>query len=166
MTTTVPAPPARGGTGRRGVGRRAAGEALSGDAGMISAFVLAAMIGLMAVVGLALDPGEAYAAKIRAIGQAEEAARAGAQQINLTLYRTTGALVLDPAAAQLAAQQYLAAEGAAGTASATTAEVTVTITTSYRTQLWQLVGVDFIPIHASGTATPQLGVTAPEPDNP
>jgi hypothetical protein len=133
---------------------------------MISAFVLAAMVGLMAVVGLALDPGEAYAAKIRAIGQAEEAARAGAQQINLTLYRTTGALVLDPAAARQAAQQYLAAEGVRGTASATTAEVIVTITTSYRTQLWQLVGVDTIPIHASGTATPQLGITAPEPDNP
>lgn len=144
----------------------AAREAVAGDAGMISAFVLAAMIGLMAVIGLALDPGEAYAAKIRAIGQAEEAARAGAQQINLTVYRTTGTLQLDPAAAQQAAQQYLTAEGATGTAIATTAEVTVTVTTVYRTQLWQLVGVDSIPVHASGSATPQLGVTGPEPDNP
>lgn len=140
--------------------------ALAGDAGMISAFVLAAMVGLMAVVGLALDPGEAYAAKIRAIGQAQEAARAGAQQINLTVYRTTGALQLDPAAAERAAQQYLTAEGATGTATATTGQVTVTITTAYRTQLWQLVGVDTIAVHATGTATPQLGITGPEPNNP
>lgn len=136
------------------------------DAGMISAFVLAAMIGLMAVVGLGLDPGEAYAAKIRTIGQAEAAARAGAQQINLTVYRTTGTLQLNPAAAQQAAQRYLAAEHVAGTATATTARVTVTITTAYRTQLWQLVGVDTIPIHATGSALPQLGITGPEPDNP
>jgi hypothetical protein len=145
---------------------RAASDRLAGDAGMISAFVVAAMIGLMAVVGLALDPGEAYAAKIRAIGQAEEAARAGAQQVNLTVYRTTGHLQLDPAAAEQAADRYLAAEGVTGTATATTAEVRVSITTAYRTQLWQLVGVDTIPIHATGTAIPQLGVTGPEPDNP
>jgi len=133
---------------------------------MISAFVLAAMIGLMAVVGLALDPGEAFAAKIRAIGEADEAARAGAQQIDLTVYRTTGAIQLDPAAAEQAAQQYLTTEGVSGTATATTTEVTVTITTVYRTQLWQLIGVDSIPVHASGSALAQLGVTGPEPDNP
>lgn len=133
---------------------------------MISAFVLAAMIGLMAVVGLALDPGEAFAAKIRAIGQADEAARAGAQQINLTVYRTTGALQLDPTAAEKAAQQYLAAEHVSGTATATTTEVTVMITTVYRTQLWQLIGVDSIPVHASSSALAQLGVTGPEPGNP
>jgi hypothetical protein len=133
---------------------------------MISAFLLAAMIGLMAVVGLGLDPGEAYAAKIRAIGQAEAAARAGAQQINLTLYRTTGTLQLNPAAARQTAQQYLTAEHVTGTASATTARVTVRITTAYRTQLWQLVGVDSIGVHASGSALPQLGITGPEPDNP
>jgi hypothetical protein len=133
---------------------------------MVSAFVLAALVGLMAVVGLALDPGEAYAAKIRAIGQAEAAARAGAQQINLTVYRTTGTLQLDPAAALQAARQYLAAEGIIGTASATTTQVTVAITTTYHTQLWQLAGIDTIPVHATGSATPQLGVAGPEPDNP
>ena len=39
-------------------GRPCASRVL-GDAGMVSAFVLAAMIGLFAVVGLGLDPGEA-----------------------------------------------------------------------------------------------------------
>lgn len=152
--------------GRRGPLCHVARGALAGDAGMISAFVLAAMIGLMTVVGLGLDPGEAYAAKIRAIGQAEAAARAGAQQINLTIYRTAGTLQLDPTAARQAAQQYLAAEGITGTAVATTARVTVTITTTYRTQLWQLVGIDTIGVHATGSALPQLGITGPEPDNP
>jgi hypothetical protein len=139
---------------------------------MVSAFVIASMVGLMAVVGLALDPGEAYSAKIRAIGEAEEAARAGAQQIDLATYRTTGHLQLDPTAAAQAARAYLAAEGvtttpdaATVTAAASTTQVTVTITTSYHTQLWQLLGVDSIAVHATGNASPQLGINGPEPDN-
>ncbi|MEO6701510.1 MAG: hypothetical protein ABI140_03910 [Jatrophihabitantaceae bacterium] len=131
---------------------------------MVSAFLLAAMIGLFAVVGLGLDPGEAYATKIKAIGQAEEAARAGAQQIDLTTYRNTGVLQLDPVAAQQAAQGFLTAQGQTGTVTATTTRVTVTILTGYRTQLWHLVGVDTITVHAAGTAVPQRGITGP--DNP
>lgn len=161
-----PLPPeARRGPAGRSV-RRAVTGRLAGDAGMVSAFVLAAMIGLVAVVGLALDPGEAFAAKIRAIGQAEEAARGGAQQINLTVYRTSGTLQLDPAAAEQAAHRFLTAEHLAGTVTATTARVTVTITTIYRTRLWQLVGVDTIPVHGSGSAVPQRGVIGPQPGNP
>ncbi|MDQ2845103.1 MAG: hypothetical protein M3Y77_01835 [Actinomycetota bacterium] len=140
------------------------GQRMSGDEGMVSAFLLAAMIGLFAVVGLGLDPGEAYATKIKAIGQAEEAARAGAQQLDLTTYRTTGVLQLDPVAAEQAAQRFLTAEGQTGTATATTTRVTVTITTGYRTQLWHLAGIDTITVHATGTATPQRGIT--RPDNP
>ena len=135
-----------------------------GDEGMVSAFLLAAMIGLFAVVGLGLDPGEAYATKIKAIGQAEEAARAGAQQLDLTTYRNTGVLQLDPVAAEQAAQRFLTAEGQTGTATATATRITVTITTSYRTQLWHLAGIDTITVHATGTATPQRGIT--QPDNP
>jgi len=139
-------------------------QRVAGDEGMVSAFLLAAMIGLFAVVGLGLDPGEAYAAKIKAIGQAEEAARVGAQQLDLTTYRTTGVLQLDPFAAEQAAQRFLTAQGQTGTVTATTTRVTVTITTGYRTQLWHLAGIDTITVHATGTAVPQHGIT--QPDNP
>ncbi len=139
-------------------------QRVAGDEGMVSAFLLATMIGLFAVAGLGLDPGEAYAAKIKAIGQAEEAARAGAQQLDLTTYRTTGTLQLDPAAAEQAAQRFLTAQHLAGTGTvtATTTRMSVTITTGYRTQLWQLAGVDTITVHATGTAVPQRGITGPE----
>lgn len=149
---------------RLGDARKVLRQRMSGDEGMVSAFLLAAMIGLFAVIGLGLDPGEAYAAKIKAIGQAEEAARAGAQQLDLTTYRATGTLQLDPTAAEQAAQRFLTAEGQTGTVTATTTRVTVTITTDYRTQLWHLAGIDTITVHATGTATPQRGIT--QPDNP
>jgi len=149
--------------GRRSRARREMlRQRVGADEGMVSAFLLATMIGLFAVAGLGLDPGEAYAKKIHAIGQAEEAARAGAQQIDLTTYRTTGTLQLDPAAAQQAAQRFLTADGETGTVTATTTRVTVTITTGYRTQLWQLIGVDTIAVHATGSAVPQRGITGPE----
>ncbi len=144
--------------------RKVSRQRMSGDEGMVSAFLLAAMMGLFAVVGLGLDPGEAYAAKIKAIGQAEEAARAGAQQLDLTAYRNTGVLQLDPVAAEQAAQRFLTAEGQTGAVTATATRVTVSITTGYRTQLWHLAGIDTITVHATGTAVPQRGITAP--DNP
>ena len=129
---------------------------------MVSAFVLAALIGVMAVIGLGLDPGEAFAAKIHSIGDAEEAARAGAQQIDLTAYRTTGTLRLDAPDAEAAAQKFLATQGETGAVTVDGDRVTVTITTAYRTQLWQLVGVDTIAVHATGSATATIGVTGPD----
>jgi hypothetical protein len=138
-------------------------EALPRDAGMISAFVVAMMLGLFAVLGLGLDPGLALASKVQAIGQAQQAARAGAQQIDLTTYRTTGKLQLDPDAAVTAAQHFLGVEHAVGHVAVAGNTVTVTITAHYRTQLWALIGVDTITVHATGSATPQRGITTPEP---
>lgn len=134
-------------------GRHGASQA-AGDAGVISAFLVAAMLGLLVILGLGLDPGLAFAAKIRALGQAEEAARDGAQQIDLTSYRTTGELVLDPVAAQRAAEDFLTKQGEAGIATATATKVTVTITTIYKTTLWQAVGVDTVTVSATGSAVP------------
>ena len=139
------------------------GAVVDPEAGMISAFVLAMMLGLFAVLGLGLDPGMALADKVHAIGQAEQAARAGAQQIDLTIYRTTGRLRLDPAAATHAAEQFLTVEHATGGVAVAGNTVTVTITAEYRTQLWALIGADTITVHATGRATPQRGITAPEP---
>lgn len=123
---------------------------------MISAFVLALLLGLLTVVGLALDPGLALAAKLQALGQAEEAARAGAQQIDLRAYRTTGTLRLDPTHAAAAARRFLTQEHATGAVHVTDNTVTVTITAGYRTQLWRLVGISTLTVHATGVAQPQL----------
>ncbi|MEU0514932.1 hypothetical protein ACWEKJ_30545 [Amycolatopsis thermoflava] len=135
----------------------------AGEDGRVSAFVLALMLGLLAVAGLSLDGGLALASKVRAGGQAESAARAGAQALDLTAYRATGEVRLDPARARESAQRYLAAVGATGTVQVTGDTVTVQVTTTYRTQLLSLIGIDDIRTHGSGAAHPQRGVTAVEP---
>lgn len=133
------------------------------EEGRVSAFVAVLMFGLLALAGLGLDGGLALAAKVRATGQAESAARAGAQAIDLGAYRATGALRLVPAEADELAHRFLDGLGADGTVTATADTVTVTVTTSQRTQLLSLIGIPAIRAHGSGTAHPQGGVTELEP---
>lgn len=69
------------------------------DEGRVTAFVVVLVTAILALAGLTLDGGLALAAKVRANGEAEAAARAGAQAIDLTAYRNTGAMQLIPAQA-------------------------------------------------------------------
>jgi Flp pilus assembly protein TadG len=125
------------------------------DDGQITGFVVVLVIGILALTGLTLDGGLALGAKVRATGQAEAAARAGAQAIDLTTYRTTGTLRLIPTQAIKDAQAFLAAEGATGTVAVTEDTVTVTVTTIQPTQLLGLINIESLSLHAQGSARPQ-----------
>ncbi|WP_410675359.1 pilus assembly protein TadG-related protein [Amycolatopsis sp. cmx-4-68] len=130
------------------------------DRGSVSAFVLVLVIGLIMLAGLGLDGGLALAAKVRASGQAESAARAGAQAVDLATYRATGQLRLDPARAQRLAYAYLSTVGAIGTVEATADTITVHVDETYHTQLLSLAGIDAIAAHGVGAAHPQRGISA------
>ncbi len=129
----------------------------------MTAFVIVLTTGILALAGLTLDGGLALAAKVRANGQAEAAARAGAQAIDLAAYRGGGTLRLVPVQAVAKAQAHLAAEGATGTVTVSGDTVTVVVTTSQPTQLLGLVGIGSLSVHGQGSAHPQRGVTAIDP---
>lgn len=135
------------------------------DGGQVTAFVVVWVMALMLVMGLVLDGGLALAGKIRAINEAQEAARAGAQQLDLVTYRATGDVVLNAEAATSAARAYLADTGnpAAGTATVTVAgdRVTVRVNRSQPTQLLQLLGVRAMTVHGAGAAVAAHGIDAP-----
>lgn len=133
------------------------------DEGRVTAFVLVLTVGMLAMAGLALDGGLALAAKVRAGGQAEAAARAGAQAVDLAAYRTSGTVQLVPAQAVTYAQAHLAAEGAVGTVTVSGDTVTVTVTAIETTQLLGLVGISSLQVHGHGSAHPQRGVAVIEP---
>ena len=76
------------------------------DSGQVTAFVVVMAAALVLMIGLVLDGGLTLAARERALGEAQEAARAGAQAVNLATYRQDGNLVLDPAQA---AAEYIGA---------------------------------------------------------
>ncbi|TWP46088.1 hypothetical protein FKR81_37395 [Lentzea tibetensis] len=129
----------------------------------MSAFVVTITLAILVLAGLALDGGLALAAKVKANGQAEAAARAGAQAIDLAAYRSGGTLQLVPVHAVANAQGYLAAVGALGTVTVSGDTVTVTITAAQPTQLLGLVGVSRLPVHGVGSAHPQRGVVSIDP---
>ncbi|WP_277605348.1 pilus assembly protein TadG-related protein [Glycomyces sp. L485] len=136
------------------------------DSGYATAFVVVISVALMAVIGLAVDGGTAAAAHARAQGAAAEAARAGADEIDLDFFRSTGIVRLDPAAARTAAADWLDGTGHEGTASATDAEVTVTVTASQPTQILGIVGVGAITVTAEATASPRSPDTLTLPSLP
>jgi Flp pilus assembly protein TadG len=124
------------------------------DDGVAAVWILLTVPVVAVAVGFVLDTSTAVYGWNTAHDQAASAARAGAQQINLDLYRRTGAIELDPAAATQAAQAYLSTLGAAGTATATTTTVTVAVTRTTTNQMLSLVGVDSFTEHATVAARP------------
>lgn len=155
--------------GRPG-GRR--GQAWGSDDGRVTAFTAVFTAAALLFAGLVLDGGLALAAKVRAVGEAQEAARAGAQAIDLDAYRANGTLRLQPDRAATLAHGYLTSTSTSnGTSNGADAgadpgavvevsadAVMVTVTTSQSTRLLGLVGIHSIRITGRGTAHPDRGL--------
>lgn len=97
------------------------------EQGSITAFVAVVAVALVMVAGMAYDGGQVIAAQAAARSDADKAARAGAQEIDLTHLRSTGETVLDAALAEAAALSYLERAGSTGTATIDGASITVTV---------------------------------------
>lgn len=82
------------------------------DDGTLTLFTAIAAIGLLAALGFIVDAGQKLQAGQQARAIAEEAARAGAGQVNRSAaYAHGGTFTTDPTAAAAAARVYLAASG-------------------------------------------------------
>lgn len=134
-----------------------ASRAARPDSGQVTAFVTVMIAALVLAAGLVLDGGLTLAARERALGEAQEAARAGAQAINLAIYRQDGAVVLNPAQAAADARHYLAATGDNGTVQVTGDTVTVTVARTHKMQILDAAGLGAVTVHATATAVPERG---------
>jgi hypothetical protein len=124
------------------------------ERGSVTAFVAVVATALVMVAGMAYDGGQVLAAHASARADAAKAARAGAQELDLTILRTTGDAVLDPTRAQAAATAYLHQAGAIGTVTVEGPSVTVTVTATQ--PLLILPGADrTIVVTQTATATDQ-----------
>ena len=130
---------------------------LGGEDGMVTAFVVIFTLALLAMAGLVFDGGLALSAKVRAIDDAQAAARAGAQAIDIPLYRQSGTITLDSAQSVADAQGFLAAAGEHGTVTVTGETVDVTVTITQPTQILSVVGVDQLTVTGAGSATAEQG---------
>ena len=98
------------------------------ERGSVTAFVAVVAAALVLVAGMAYDGGQIIVAHSAARHDAERAARAGAQQIDLDYLRTTNEPRLDASAAVSAAREFLQRAGASGTATVSGASISVTVT--------------------------------------
>ena len=98
------------------------------ERGAISSFVAVIALALLMASGLVVDGGRKVAALREANHLADNAARAGAQAVDLDTLRTTGELRLLPDQATTRAGDYLADLGHTGQITVEGATVTVTVT--------------------------------------
>ena len=109
---------------------------------------------LILASGLVLDGGAALSTKDRVLGEAAEAARIGADALDVITYRRTGHAVVEPARARTAAKRFLAATGDHYTVTVSADSVTVNVTADYRTQLLNVGGLDVIRVAGQASAHP------------
>jgi Flp pilus assembly protein TadG len=131
------------------------------ERGQVTAFVVVITMALILCAGLVIDGGLTLAAKVRATDEAQAAARAGAEAIDLTTYRSTGTVVLDPTQAADAAERYLASTGHQGQVDVAGDVVTVTVEETQATQILGVVGLHATTVSASARATAVRGITGP-----
>ena len=148
-------------------GKRWGCNRCQGDRGQVTAFFVVLLAAMLVCAGLVLDGGLALRDKVRAINEAQEAARAGAQEIDLSAFRRDGAVHLDGAQATAAARRYLTATGnplsAQSTVTVAGDQVTVTVTRRQPTQLLTLIGLPSLTVHGTGSAVAAFGIGAPQP---
>ena len=148
-----------------------------GDTGSITPFAVIVSVALLFLAALVIDGSRQLAARARAIAYAEEAARTGAQKINLD----EGFVQLLDADATAAVDQYCAAARAAddrvescetttvveNTLQGDVASISVEVTVTYDPIMldlfmWNSDGT--VSVAGGGTAHPIEGITEPELD--
>jgi Putative Flp pilus-assembly TadE/G-like len=124
----------------------------------VTAFVVVLFLALLLVAGLVIDGGLTLSARLRAMDEAQAAARAGAQTMSLTGYRQGAALSLDPIRASAAVRAYLASTGDDGAVTVAGDEVRVTVHVTQPMQLLSLVGLRSLTVSGHGQARAEPGV--------
>jgi Flp pilus assembly protein TadG len=134
---------------------------MSSERGAVSVLVIGIAIALFVMAGLVVDGGNAINARQKISDDVEQAARAGADQIDVLALRQSGVIVVLDARARTAARSYLARLGydpsrigvdVAGN------EVTVSAEDTISTQLLTLIGRNTFEVEGIATARPAAGI--------
>ena len=136
-------------------------DAAGDDRGAMSAFVVVLVVALLLLAGLVVDGGRAVNARALALDDAEQAARAGANQVDLAHLRQTGQVRLDRGEAERAARAFLVARGYDGGSVQVAPDgnsVTVEVSDHVRTVLLSLALVDDFTVEGTATARAAVGI--------
>jgi len=130
------------------------GPAGRGDRGSATAFGIFLIVVVLVLAGTVIEGGNAMSARGHATAVAQQAARAGADKLDLVALRERGLVRIDPGAAHAAATDYLRRVGETGTVTATTMLVRVTVTGTRPGILVPVLGIETLTVQATATAAP------------
>jgi Flp pilus assembly protein TadG len=133
------------------------------ERGSATIFVVGFSLVLFAGAGLAIDGGRAINARDKATDVAEQAARAGADQLDQGALRDLGTVVLDQEAARFRADSFVTVAGYGPTTSTNANTVTVRVSATYRTALLGIIGINSIDVSGIATASPITGINGATP---
>lgn len=132
---------------------------LHDERGSVAPFLAVISFALVMVAGLAYDGGQVIAAQARARDLAGNAARAGAQEVDIATLRSTGRAALASGAAAAAARAYLLEAGADGEVVVLVDRITVTVRLRQPMAILPLADRTIV---VSDTATAVAGFTGNE----
>ncbi|RAX20651.1 MULTISPECIES: TadE/TadG family type IV pilus assembly protein [Actinomyces] len=135
------------------------------ERGSTSVFAVIVVAVLMALAGLCIDGGRVLNARATLADTAEQAARAGAQQVSAGSLRGAGGIGLDSAGARSAAASYLNATGIGAdrfSVVTTGQDVVVTLEDDVSTTMLRFVGVSTVHVSVSGDAHAAVGINQEE----
>ena len=137
------------------------------EQGSATVFVIGFAIVLFLCAGLVIDGGLAINKRMRIADDAEQAARIGADSIDVNEFRRSETLRIDQQLARARISGYMADLGYGGgnwTADIGPDEVSVSVQDTSKTFILNLVNVKF-PVRASADAVPDTGQADPAPND-
>ncbi|MTB89266.1 hypothetical protein H9L21_10115 [Aeromicrobium senzhongii] len=126
------------------------------ERGGATIFVLGMSLVLMLCAGLVVDGGIGINTRMRVADDAEQAARAGANAVNVAQLREGGALAIDPGLARAMAAEFLSARGYDGgqfSIEVNVDSVSIRLRDTSDTTMLKLIGINQYPVSARATAT-------------
>lgn len=131
------------------------------DDGSLSILVVGLAAALLMVAGLLYDGGQILTARREAFAVADNAARAGAQALDVATLRTSGTTRLDPPAASHAVRSYLDRVGHTGHVTVEGDQVEVVVSVTVDLHLLSAVGLSTRTVTGTGQARAVRGITGP-----
>lgn len=131
-----------------------------GESGQTIAFVVGITLALLLLIGLTVDGGRILSARERALDEAQEAARVGAQQLDQAALHVSGVTIINQSEATRAVQAYLRATGDTGLVNVQGTDVQVSVQHSLGMDILGLVGIGTVTISESGMAHAAQGTVA------
>lgn len=133
----------------------------SRESGSLSLMLIVLTVALLALAGLVIDGGRKLEATEKAYAIAQEAARAGAGQVNTSAAYRSGTFRVAPSQALAAARSYIRSTPYSGNVSVSGNSIKVTVWVKEPTAVLSLIGIGSFTSRGSAVASLVSGVTGP-----